>query len=180
MRNIEEHVITYATYHRDKRNIATHFVGVPLILLGVVLALSLVGTGLSVGGIAITGACIAIAMVSLYYLWLDIALGIACAVVLLALWFLAQAIIVAQPQSAFMIAIGLFVVGWALQFWGHFFEGKKPAFVDDMMGLVISLPFLIAEIFFAIGLKPTLKAAVEAKVGPTIIRQPAVQPAAKV
>jgi uncharacterized membrane protein YGL010W len=175
MRNIEEHVITYASYHRDKRNIATHFVGVPLILLAVVMALSLVGTGLSLGGIAISGACIGIAAVSLYYLWLDVVLGIVCAVILLALWFLAQAIMVAQPQSALMIAISLFVVGWALQFWGHFFEGKKPAFVDDMMGLVISLPFLVAEIFFAVGLKPALKAAVEAKVGPAIIRQPAMK-----
>ncbi len=175
MKNIEQHVVTYATYHRDKRNIATHFVGVPLILLGVVLALSLLGTGFAIGGSAITAACIAIAIVSLYYVWLDVALGIACALVLLALWFAAQAIIAAQPQSALMIAIGFFVGGWALQFWGHFFEGKKPAFVDDMMGLVISLPFLIAEISFAIGLKPALKAAVEAKVGPIIIRQAAAK-----
>ena len=175
MKNIEQHVISYATYHRDKRNIATHFVGVPLILFSVVLALSLVGTGFSLAGSAITGACIAIALVSLYYVWLDVVLGVACALVLLALWFASQAIITAQPASAFMIAIALFVVGWAIQFWGHMFEGKKPAFLDDMMGLIISLPFLVAEVFFALGLKPALKAAVEAKVGPTIIRQSTVK-----
>ena len=28
-------------------------------------------------------------------------------------------------------AAGIFVFGWALQFWGHKFEGMKPAFFDD-------------------------------------------------
>ena len=175
MKNIEQHVITYASYHRDKRNIATHFVGVPLIIFGAVLALSLVGTGLTLAGSAITLACIVIALVSVYYVWLDFVIGFVCAAMLLALWFLAQAILAALPQAAWMVALGLFVGGWAMQFWGHFFEGKKPAFVDDMMGLIISLPFLVAEIFFALGLKPALKAAVEAKVGPTLIRQAALK-----
>ena len=171
MKTMEQHVITYAAYHRDKRNIATHFVGVPLILLSVVLALSLLNLGFTIAGTAITAACLVIALVSIYFVYLDVVLGLACAVALVALWFAAQAIIAAQPSSAFMIAVVLFVVGWALQFWGHYFEGRKPAFTDDLMGLVMSLPFLIAEICFGLGLMPKLKAAVEAKVGPTIIRQ---------
>ena len=112
---------------------------------------------------------------SIYFVYLDVVLGLACAVALVALWFASQAIIAAQPALAFTIAVISFVVGWALQFWGHYFEGKKPAFTDDLMGLLISLPFLIAEICFGLGLMPKLKAAVEAKVGPTIIRQATVK-----
>jgi len=35
MRNATELMVQYAHYHRDRRNIATHFVGIPLIVLAV-------------------------------------------------------------------------------------------------------------------------------------------------
>ncbi len=34
------------------------------------------------------------------------------------------------------LAAGMFSVGWAFQFIGHAFEGKKPSFVDDRRALV--------------------------------------------
>lgn len=37
------------------------------------------------------------------------------------------------------LAAGMFTVGWGFQFVGHFFEGKKPAFVDDRRNLVVGL-----------------------------------------
>lgn len=37
------------------------------------------------------------------------------------------------------LAIPLFAVGWAFQFVGHAFEGKKPSFVDDRRQLVTGL-----------------------------------------
>lgn len=35
------------------------------------------------------------------------------------------------------LAATLFTVGWTFQFVGHFFEGKKPSFVDDKRSLVV-------------------------------------------
>jgi uncharacterized membrane protein YGL010W len=35
------------------------------------------------------------------------------------------------------LAATLFTVGWGFQFAGHYFEGKKPSFVDDKRSLVI-------------------------------------------
>ncbi len=35
------------------------------------------------------------------------------------------------------VAVPLFTVGWGFQFTGHYFEGKKPSFVDDKRSLVI-------------------------------------------
>ena len=40
MKSLESHLTTYARYHRDRRNIATHFVGIPMIVLGVTSLLS--------------------------------------------------------------------------------------------------------------------------------------------
>lgn len=64
-----------------------------------------------------------------------------------------------------LLGVGLFVVGWVFQFVGHYFEGKKPAFVDDLMGLVIGPLFVVAEILFLIGFFEDLKASIEQHAG---------------
>ena len=46
MKNLTDQLAQYATYHRDRRNIATHLVGIPMILLALQVLLCLV-----VGGI---------------------------------------------------------------------------------------------------------------------------------
>jgi len=61
--------------------------------------------------------------------------------------------------------IGLFVVGWVFQFVGHYYEGKKPAFVDDIMGLVIGPLFVVAEVLFMVGARKTLHADIVAIAG---------------
>jgi len=71
MRNLEQHITQYAAYHRDRRNIATHFVGVPMIVFSVVLAL----TPFAVGGVNV--ALIALVIAAVYYVILDVALGTA-------------------------------------------------------------------------------------------------------
>ena len=35
MKTLVEHLGQYAAYHRDRRNIASHFIGIPLIVLAV-------------------------------------------------------------------------------------------------------------------------------------------------
>ncbi|MEO8647945.1 MAG: DUF962 domain-containing protein [Acidobacteriota bacterium] len=37
------------------------------------------------------------------------------------------------------IALGLFVIGWVLQFIGHYFEGKPPEFFKDYRFLFVGL-----------------------------------------
>jgi uncharacterized membrane protein YGL010W len=75
--------------------------------------------------------------------------------------------VAAQPlPTALAVGVGMFAVGWALQFWGHKFEGRKPAFVDDLNQLMIGPLFIMTEVLFALGLRQQLKRDVEAKVGP--------------
>ena len=81
-----------------------------------------------------------------------------------------QAIVAALPDQALMAGIALFVVGWILQFIGHYYEQRKPAFVDDLVGLLIGPLFLVAEAAFALGLAPKTAEIVIALAGPTLIR----------
>ena len=165
MRNLEQQITQYAAYHRDRRNIATHFVGVPMIVFSVVLALvpwTVFGVNLALIGIVIAAA---------YYLFLDTALGTAMLAFLFFLCYLVAVYVNARVDSTGVImglALAVFVVGWIIQFVGHKFEGIKPAFTDDLMGLVIGPLFIMTELFFALGLKRGLKQYVEARVGPLL------------
>jgi uncharacterized membrane protein YGL010W len=40
MKTLEEQMSFYAAYHQDARNKATHFIGVPLIMLAILVPLS--------------------------------------------------------------------------------------------------------------------------------------------
>lgn len=45
-----------------------------------------------------------------------------------------------------MIAVGLFVIGWILQFVGHYYEGKPPEFFKDYRFLFVGLRWWFKKI----------------------------------
>jgi uncharacterized membrane protein YGL010W len=159
----------YAAYHRDRRNIATHFVGIPLIVFAVGALLA--RPHFVIGGLELTPASIAWGLTTLWYLTRgNLALGIATAIANLLL------IMAALPLGQLAIgpwlawSLGTFVLGWAIQFVGHYYEGKKPAFVDDIRGLLVGPMFVTGEALFALGWGKSLSTEIENRVGPTHLR----------
>lgn len=165
MRSLTEQLANYAAYHRDRRNIATHFVGIPLIVAAVAILLS--RPALAVGEIALSPAVLAALAASLYYLRLDRPFGAVMSFLMLAAACLGTQVAALDTPSWLGWGIGLFVFGWILQFIGHYWEGRKPAFVDDIMGLVIGPLFVVAEAAFLLGLRHPLREAIEARAGKT-------------
>ena len=159
MKTLEDQMSFYAAYHQDARNKATHFVGVPLIVFSLMIPLGWLRADL--GGFTLSAALMVTAILFLYYVVLDIPLGLAMGgVFALMLWAaepLSQASLVVS-LSWFLI---LFVVGWALQLWGHVYEGRKPALVENLFQIFVAPIFLAAEVFFALGYKPGLHEAVQ-------------------
>jgi uncharacterized membrane protein YGL010W len=170
MKRIEENLTQYAAYHRDRRNIATHFAGIPMIVFAVILALAT--ATITVGPVAITVAAIVSVAASIYYFLLDRVFGVTMAVVLVLMCAAASEITARLATGATLgIAGAVFAAGWALQFLGHKFEGMKPAFYDDLMQLAIGPLFVCAEAFFILGAKPQLRRYIEERVGPTVARR---------
>ncbi len=169
MRSGVELLTQYAAYHRDRRNIATHFIGIPMIVLAVVMLLSrpVLATW---DGIVVTPALVLAAFTTLYYFWLDWRLALPLNAFLVAC--LALSLPVAASSTPVWVAsgVGLFVVGWIFQFVGHHYEGRKPAFVDDLIGLIVGPLFVTAEAAFSLGLRKPLQQQIESVVGPTRIR----------
>jgi len=165
MRTLNEQLETYALYHRDRRNIATHFVGVPMIVLGVFAFLA--RPALLVGGVMLSPALVALVAGVAFYMVLDRRFGLAMLAVMTPAF--AFGVWVATLSTGLWVAAAsaLFVVGWIIQFVGHMYEGKKPAFVDDLVGLLIGPLFVMAETAFLLGLRNDVREAIEAKAGPT-------------
>lgn len=166
------HVLSaYADYHRDRRNIATHLIGVPMIVAGVAVLLS--RPQLAWGELALSPAVAVAAAAALWYLRLDRRYGAVMALLLAAAVALGQASAGGSLAAWGLLGGGLFVAGWVIQFIGHAFEGRKPAFVDDLIGLLVGPLFVVAEIGFTLGLRREVHAAVTARSGPVRTGPPA-------
>jgi uncharacterized membrane protein YGL010W len=145
----------YAEYHRDRRNVATHLAGIPMIVLAVEVLLS--RPLWQVGGLPLTPAIIASGAAAIFYLRLDLRFGLVMAGLLaLGAWI---GLMLTQLSTGIWLGWGvaLFVVGWVIQFIGHGFEGRKPAFMDDLKSLLIGPLFVVAEVAFLLGLRRALR-----------------------
>jgi uncharacterized membrane protein YGL010W len=165
MKSLVEQLARYATYHRDRRNIATHFVGIPMIVVS--LEALLARPAISVSGLPLSPAAVATLGAIAFYFALDRRYGLAMTAFFAGSLSLGV-LVAAQPLGVWLgVTIGLFVVGWAFQFLGHFYEGRKPAFVDDLMGFLIGPLFVVAEAGFLFGVGYGVRREIERIAGPT-------------
>ena len=153
-------MVQYAHYHRDWRNIFTHLIGIPLIVMAV--GMLLLYPVFTVGDYWFTLAGAFWLLSSLWYLsrgsWL---LGWATVIVNGALmwaayrtpvWVAWLGWPVLQDQPVWLLGLAVFFIGWVIQFIGHWFEGRKPAFVDDVVGLLVGPMFVVGEVLMSVGL----------------------------
>jgi uncharacterized membrane protein YGL010W len=169
MRAATELLSRYAEYHRDQRNIASHFVGVPLIVfaIGVLLA----HPAFAIGHLALSPAWLLFVLAAAWYLarggpvlGLTVSLGIA------ALLLAAHRVADGSFGAWLGWGLSLFALGWLIQLIGHWYEGKRPAFTDDLIGLLIGPMFVAAEALFMLGWNKPLMAEIERRAGPTTLR----------
>jgi uncharacterized membrane protein YGL010W len=159
----------YAAYHRDRRNIVTHFVGVPMIVFGVGVLLA--RPGLVVGGWDLTLAGLVFALSALWYLTRGaLGLGVAVSAGVGLLVWLAHGVAGGSVAQWLAWGLGFFVVGWVIQFIGHYYEGKKPAFADDVVGLLVGPMFVVLELLAPLGLFKGLMQDIERHAGGTVLR----------
>lgn len=168
-------MVQYAQYHRDRRNILTHLVGIPLIVMAV--GMLLISPVFTVGDYGVTPAGVLWALSGWWYLtrgnWL---LGLATTLVNGALMWAAYRTPVwvawlgwpaLQDQPVWLLGLAVFFIGWLIQFIGHWFEGRKPAFVDDVVGLLVGPMFVVGEVLMALGLLRKMQRDIDRLAGRT-------------
>jgi uncharacterized membrane protein YGL010W len=164
-------LVQYARYHRDPRNIATHYVGIPLIVfaVGVLLARA----QFSVGAVTVSLDGVAYLFAALWYLRQgQRPLALFTLALIGALLALAHPLAEASLATWLAAGLGSFVVGWLFQFAGHYWEGRKPAFVDDLRGLLVGPMFVVAELGFALGQGRALHRHIVQQAGPVTRQTP--------
>ena len=152
---LESYFKDYASYHRTPGNKALHMVGIPLIattLFGLLSHLTIGGWGGSPEAVLrLDAGLILWAGATAFYLFLDWRVAVPFALFALGMYFLGRAI----PTPALW---AVFVLGWILQFVGHYhYEKKSPAFYKNVEHLLIGPLWVFAFItgFQASGKKST-------------------------
>ena len=157
MKTLDQQMAIYAAYHRNRWNKLTHFIGVPAIIFSILIPMSWV----SIGG-DLTLAHVFVGAVLAYYFLLDVPLAVATTIATGALLYAAKLAAGTSVVSGWIWFGIFFVGGWILQLVGHVFEGRKPALADNLFQIFVAPIFLVAEIFFALGLKRDVLEKVEA------------------
>ncbi len=155
----ERQLATYATYHRDPRNRATHFIGIPAIVLSLMPVLAL--WSIPVGGVAVSGAWIVSILAAIGWIALDRSIGIAMAIALIPMVLFGEWVAGFGVAAAWWSFAVLFVGGWVFQIVGHVaYEGRRPALLDNLFQAFIGPMFIMAETLMAFGLRRDLEGAI--------------------
>jgi uncharacterized membrane protein YGL010W len=160
MKNAVEQLARYEAHHRNRLNKATHFIGIPLIILSILIVMG--WTGLRYGEAHVSLAWLLTLAALGYYFRLEAGLAVGMALVLVPMALLAQHIANRPLSTGAPVTAACFVGGWLFQFIGHgVFEKRRPAFMDDFFQLIVGPIFLMSEVYYALGWKRTLKREVK-------------------
>ena len=159
-----EQMAMYSAYHRDARNRATHFVGIPAIVFALFIPLHWVTLFSLWGGeTVVTLASLLWFATGMFYIWLDRRIGSLMMLLSFGLLQLAEQVAMMDATTGWIAFAGFFVGGWVFQLVGHAFEGRRPALADNLLQALIGPMFLVAETVFALGQQKDLHDAVEAR-----------------
>jgi uncharacterized membrane protein YGL010W len=157
MRKIDQLLSEYGESHQNTTNKTIHWICVPLIFFSIVGLIASIPSGfvqslLGEGNPYANWATLVLIVVIAYYVTLSIWLTIGMTL------FSIACIVVAAKLSALNIAplwalsLGIFVLAWIGQFYGHKVEGKKPSFLKDVQFLMIGPAWLMHFIYKRLGI----------------------------
>ncbi len=131
MRTLQSWLAEYSISHQNPLNKKIHWICVPLItasLIGILWTLSPIAT------------LIILILMMIFYARLSMPLFLVMA--LFSAFVVCIVAVLSGPltmalSTPIWFYIGIFIIGWVGQFYGHKVEGKKPSFFKDLQFLLI-------------------------------------------
>jgi len=152
-RSMQQWLDAYGVSHQNPTNKLIHWICVPTIYFCVVALLysipSPVIAGWTTPGLV---AKAVVVLVGLFYLRLSFTIMLGMLLFSVACLLLAGWLDVNAPWPLWAISLGLFVLAWIGQFYGHKVEGMKPSFLDDLQFLMIGPAWLMSFIYRRLGI----------------------------
>lgn len=138
----------YGESHQNATNISIHWICVPVIFWCVSGLLFLVTIPV-LGNLAIP----VLALVTIYYASLSLLLAPGMLLFGLTCLLSSYLLFINFNTDSIYIYLGLFVLAWIGQFYGHHVEGKKPSFLKDLQFLLIGPAWLMVKLYRKIGIQ---------------------------
>jgi uncharacterized membrane protein YGL010W len=151
MKTLDQWFEEYAVSHQNPKNKAIHYICVPAIFFSIVgLLMSIPSTFLSNllrlnQPIIENWAAVVLIFVLLFYIRLSVSMAIKIAV--FSILCLVINFYIGQFVPLWAFSVGVFVIAWIGQFYGHNIEGKKPSFLKDIQFLMIGPAWVVQNLF---------------------------------
>ena len=156
MRKIDQLFAEYGESHQNHTNKLIHWICVPFIFWSILGLISLIPTPhfcFPYFGCISIASLIAIALVTIFYFTLSWRIGLMMLFIMLLMEHLVYFINVQFEQKSWIVFLGIFILSWIGQFYGHKIEGKKPSFLKDLQFLLIGPIWLLHFILKKLKLK---------------------------
>ena len=154
-KNIQQWLDEYGSSHQNKTNKRIHWFCVPQIFWTIMAAIYVIPVPAAMAEISphLNWASVLSVGAILFYVRLSLPLAIGMAAFTGVCYATVLAFNAAFPGYLLWFAGIWFVALWALQFYGHEVEGKKPSFLKDVQFLMIGPAWLMSFIYQKLGLK---------------------------
>jgi len=153
MKTIQQWLDEYAVSHQNPTNKLIHWICVPLIFFSIVgLFYSIQFPVKLFGALNLNMAIVVLAFVTVYYFLLSKSLSFGMLLFSLLCIAVCYALQTLVPVPLWAICIGIFVLAWIGQFYGHGIEGKKPSFLKDIQYLMIGPAWIMSFIYRKLGI----------------------------
>ena len=149
-RKIDQLLEEYGESHQNKTNKLIHWFCVPVIVWCVLALIYVIPFPFGLSNI--NWLSIILVLVIAYYFFLSKPLAIGFMIVSAVSYWSILVYNSSFTLPIWQFALGLFVVAWIGQFWGHKIEGKKPSFFKDVQFLMIGPAWLLSFIYKRLGI----------------------------
>jgi uncharacterized membrane protein YGL010W len=165
--NLADQFMNYFEYHRNPVNQLIHFVFVPVLTFSFTMLFCsvriqwpfLTSFFSPENPYVMNLGFLFVVLVCLYYLILDRLTGSILVFEFASFLYISVLLLQNLDKSKYYFVAGMIqLIGWTTQFAGHaFFEGKRPALMDNGLQVFIAPLFVMVEAMFFLGLKQDLK-----------------------
>ena len=151
MQTLQQLLDAYAVSHQNKTNKIIHYFCVPAIFFSVVGLLMSIPSGLITSITSIEDPLYAnwgvAFLFPLMIFYIRLSLKMAFLILVFSILCILGNFQLALQMSLWKASVGIFVVAWIIQFYGHKIEGKKPSFLDDLKFLLIGPAWILDHVF---------------------------------
>jgi uncharacterized membrane protein YGL010W len=153
MRTFDQWMAEYGVSHNHHTNKLIHKICVPLIMFSVIGLFWSIPTPEAFQQVSpfLNWATLFVAGCLVFYITLSRLMFISMLVMTGAMILVSHQLFIAG--TLLQISIGIFVLAWIAQFYGHKLEGKKPSFLQDLTFLLIGPLWVMRSFYARMGIK---------------------------